>query len=84
MSDLSLERQQMAWEQIENFAFYVHLDVTCDSLDGNPTGGFMFVKTRIGFQDGEYHPKIGMLHQCFGVPATLPRIFVTQPLNLSV
>jgi len=36
VSDPSLDRQQMARRQIKNFASYVHLDVTRDSLDGNP------------------------------------------------
>jgi hypothetical protein len=33
----------------------MHSDVTSDSLHRNPAGGFMFVKTRIGFQDRQYH-----------------------------
>jgi len=41
--------------QIKSFALYMHSDVTSDSLHRNPAGGFMFVKTRIGFQDRQYH-----------------------------
>lgn len=33
----------------------MRLDVTADNLNRKSAGGFMFVNTRIGFQDRQYH-----------------------------
>ena len=44
----ALQRQHVSCRQINHL--HMHSDVTRDSVDRNPAGGFMFVKTRIGFQ----------------------------------
>ena len=49
--------------QINHLVLHMHSKVSRDSLDRNLTGGLMFVKTCIGFQNRQYHPKIRMLHQ---------------------
>jgi hypothetical protein len=58
----SLQCQHVPGRQVNHLVLHMHSDVACDSLDRNPTGGLMFVKTRIGLQGSEYYSKIGMFH----------------------
>ena len=63
MWECTLKCQHVPSRQINRFVLDMHSDVARDSLDRNPTGGLMLVKTRICFQDGEYYSKIWMFHK---------------------
>ncbi len=65
----SLQRQHVPGRQINHLVLHMHWDVTRDSLDRNPIGGFMFVKTYMGFQHRSYR----LAHE---------RIIVSNILNL--
>ena len=49
MRKRALQCQHVPSRQINHLVLYMHSDVARDSLDRNPTGGFMFVKARIAF-----------------------------------
>jgi hypothetical protein len=63
MRERAFQRQHAPSRQIYHFLLHMHSDMTCDRLDRNSTGSFMFVKAPIRFQDCQYHPNISMLHQ---------------------
>ncbi len=69
MRKRAFQRQHVSGRQIKDLVLHMHSDVTRDTLNRNPTGGLMFLKARIRFQDRQYN----VAHE---------RIIVNSILNL--
>lgn len=71
MCDGTVKHQDFAQRQIEQLVVRVHADMSCHSLDGDPSGIVMLLNAPIGLQHNEADSEIRVSDQALSVDAGL-------------